>query len=299
MKRIISSVAVSFLFSCIFLNNAQAQGPSINTDTPIMLGLQGRGLRTFTKFVHKTTLLQAGSEINDDMNRQANVRITPVIIPYTLFNERFQVGVIVPFMDIDFDSRTQQTASRGIGDFRLFTKYLLYQRDRKLETFRIAAKAAVKLPSGNENKSPALGSGSTDYAFSTVAGWIKNRIGLYLEGIYNLNTSNGSTNFGDSFVYNFAFGYRLLPAIYETYPSPQLNGFLEINGATTGRNRINGQIIENSGGTIVFLSPGLQFVGGRKWLLEASLQYPLIQQPNGTQLATDWTISLGTRILIF
>lgn len=91
---------------CIFVLDLQAQGPPINTDTPIMLGLEGRGVRTFAK-------------------------------------------------------------------------YLLDQRDRKLETFRVASKVTIKLPSGDENKSPSLGSGSTDYAFSTVAGWIKNRIGLY------------------------------------------------------------------------------------------------------------------------
>ncbi len=54
--------------------------------------------------------------------------------------------------------------------------------------------------------------------------------GRLLEGIYNLHTSHNQVDFGNSFSYNLAFGYRLLPAVYETYPSPQLNGFVEING---------------------------------------------------------------------
>ena len=276
-----------------------AQGPPINTDTPIMLGLEGGGIRTFAKFVRRTTLLQDGDEIPDDMDRQVTVRVTPIAIPYNLFSDRFQMGVIVPFVDVDFESTVQDMSSFGIGDMRVFAKYLLYQRDRKKETFRIASKAGVKFPTGDENKMPALGSGSTDYFFSTVAGWIKDRSGIYLEGIYNLNTSHNQVDFGNSFAYNLAFGYRLLPAVYETYPSPQLNGFLEINGTTTAKSEVNGVTNEDSGGTTIFLSPGLQFVGGRRWLVEASLQIPIVNEPNGTQLATDWTLSIGTRILLF
>ncbi|MFQ5824899.1 MAG: hypothetical protein ACE5JB_12650, partial [bacterium] len=132
-----------------------------------------------------------------------------------------------------------------------------------------------------------------------VAGWIEGRVGVYLEGIYNLNTSKGPVDFGNSVSYNFAFGYRLLPAVYEMYPSPQLNGFLEINGTTMYKNTINAQKVNDSGGTTIFLSPGLQYVGGRRWLVEATVQIPIMTEPNGTQLATDWTVSFGTRILIF
>ncbi len=280
----------------ILATTVLAQGPPINTDTPIMLGLEGGGIRTFAKFVHRTTLLQDGDEIPDDMDRQVTVRLTPIAIPYNLFSDRFQMGVIVPFVDVDFESTVQDMSSFGIGDVRVFAKYLLYQRDRKKETFRIASKAGVKFPTGDV---PALGSGSTDYFFSTVAGWIKDRSGIYLEGIYNLNTSHNQVDFGNSFSYNLAFGYRLLPSVYETYPSPQLNGFLEINGTSAAKSDVNGVTNENSGGTTIFLSPGLQFVGGRRWLVEASLQIPIVNEPNGTQLATDWTLSIGTRILLF
>jgi len=168
-----------------------------------------------------------------------------------------------------------------------------------LETFRIAVKAGVKFPTGDENATPALGSGSTDYFFSTVAGWIKNRIGIYLEGIYNVNTSHGGLNFGNLFSYNLAFGYRLLPAVYETYPEPQLNGFLEINGNTSAKSEINGVRNENTGGTTIFLSPGLQYVGGRRWLVETSLQIPVVNELNGRQLATDWAFLIGSKILLF
>ncbi len=278
---------------------AFAQGPPINTDTPIMLGLQGRGIRTLGKIIRKTTLLQDGSEITDPMDRRVTVFVAPVAVPYNLFNDKFQLGIIVPFMNIDINKNSGDVSSSGIGDLRLFAKYLVYQYDRKNKTIRVASKAGIKVPTGDDNTQPPLGTGSTDYFFTTVAGWIEGRVGVYLEGIYNLNTSRDAVDFGNSVSYNLAFGYRLLPAVYETYPSPQLNGFLEINGTTTTKSTINRQKVNDSGGTTVFLSPGLQFVGGRRWLIAASVQIPIVNEPNGTQLATDWTVSVGTRILMF
>ena len=122
---------------------------------------------------------------------------------------------------------------------------------------------------------------------------------MYLEGIYNLNTSKGSVDFGNSFSYNFAFGFRLWPAVYETYPSPQLNTFLEINGTTAAKSELGAVTNENSGGTTIFVSPGIQYVGGRRWLVEAAFQYPIVNEPHGVQLATDWSGSVGVRVLLF
>lgn len=300
----IKPLKISLILSVILILAALwadsfAQGPPINTDTPIMIGLEGRGLRTFGKIIRKATLLRDGEEIADPMDRSVTAWVTPVAVPYNLFSDKFQLGVIVPFMNIDMNTNSGDFSSFGLGDLRLFAKYLLYQYDRKNKTIRIASRAGIKLPTGDEKDQPALGTGSTDYFFTTVAGWVENRVGVFLEGIYNLNTSRDQVDFGNSFSYNLAFGYRLLPAVYEVYPSPQLNAYLEINGTTAAKSEVSGVTNENSGGTTVFLSPGIQYVGGRRWLIEASLQYPIVNEPNGMQLATDWTVSLGTRILIF
>ncbi len=291
-------LSIILIFAALWADSF-AQGPPINTDTPIMLGLQGRGIRTFGKISRKATLLKDGEEITDPLDRQVTVWVTPVAVPYNLFKDKFQLGVIVPFMNIDINSNSGDISSSGVGDLRLFAKYLVYQYDRKNKTIRVASKIGVKLPTGDEKDLPALGTGSTDYFFTTVVGWIQGRLGVYLEGIYNINTSKGPVDFGNSVSYNLAFGYRLIPKVYEIYPSPQLNGFLEINGTTTNKNTIGDQRVEDSGGTTIFLTPGIQYVGGRRWLIEASLQYPIVNEPNGTQLGTDWTVSLGTRILLF
>ncbi|MCH8026938.1 MAG: transporter [candidate division Zixibacteria bacterium] len=293
---IVAVAACAFLFP---LTDALAQGPPINTDTPIMLGVSGGGIRSFGKITRKTTLLRDGKEIADTLDRSVTSWVTPVAIPYNLYSDKLQIGLILPYVNMDLHKTTGDFSSSGIGDIKLSAKYLVYQLDRKNKTVRVASKAGVKLPTGNEDTQPALGTGSTDYFFSTVAGWLEKRVGVFIEGIYNVNTSKDSLDFGNSFSYNLALGYRLLPTVYETYPSPQINGYLELNGTTVAKSEVNGAKDDNSGGTILFLSPGLQYIGGRGWLVETSFQYPIINQPNGTQLATDWTLSFGTRVLVF
>ena len=201
-----------------------------------------------------------GNEIDDPLDRRTTVVVTPVVVPYNLFSDKFQVAVIVPFMDVNVHTNTSETSGSGIGDVRLFAKRLLYQHDRRGKTIRVTAKAGIKLPTGDEKRAPALGTGSTDYFFTTVAGWIQGRVGVYGEGIFNLNTSKEQVDFGNSVAYNFAFGYRLLPVVYETYPSPQLNAYLELNGTTASRSKVDGRERDNSGGTVLFLSPGIQYV---------------------------------------
>ena len=293
---------IKVVLSCAILlplTDALAQGPPINTDTPIMLGVSGGGVRSFGKITRKATLLRDGKEIADTLDRSVTSWVTPVAIPYNLYSDKLQIGVILPYVNIALDKTTGDISSSGIGDIKVSAKYLVYQLDRKNKTVRVASKAGVKLPTGNEDTQPALGTGSTDYFISTVAGWIEKRVGMYIEGIYNVNTSRDSLDFGNSFSYNLALGYRLLPAVYETYPSPQINGYLELNGTTVAKKEVNGAKVDNSGGTILLLSPGLQYIGGRGWLVETSFQYPIINEPNGTQLATDWTLSFGTRVLVF
>jgi len=292
-------VLVGVLFSLsTFPSLAGAQGPPIQTDTPIMLGLEGRGVRTFLKVLRKDTLLQDDTEITDPMDRSATIFVYPIVVPYNL-TPKFQVGAVVPFLTKNLKSNREDKSRSGIGDATVFVKHLVLQSDRKQETFRVAVKGTAKLSTGDTHGDLTLGSGSVDYGASAVAGWVKGRWGLYGETIYVLNTSDGDIDYGNRFGYNAALGFRLFPAVYIRYPQPILNLYLELNGSLVDHTKIDEAPNPNSGASTLLLSPGIQYVGGRRWLVEASLQVPLIDEPNGTQLGTGWNASLGTRILIF
>ena len=80
-----------------------AQGPPIFTETPIMLGVEGRGVRTFGNIVQK---------------ENANAYIQPIAIPYNITN-KWQVGAVVPFVSIGLKGISTNS---GIGDVNLFVK---------------------------------------------------------------------------------------------------------------------------------------------------------------------------------
>ncbi len=78
-RRLLTVLLATAIFSSAQIT--MAQGPPINTDTPIMLGVQGRGVRTFAKIIRRDTLLSDGNEIDDPLDRRTTVVVTPVVVP--------------------------------------------------------------------------------------------------------------------------------------------------------------------------------------------------------------------------
>lgn len=256
--------AISIFIILLFtgLSSVLAQGPPIFTDTPIMLGLEGRGIRTFGNIISK---------------ENANAYVHPLAIPYNI-SSKWQVGVITPFVS----QSPKELASRsGIGDVKVFTKYQLYAKDGQRKTLRSLAKLTETFPTGNSTEAPALGTGAWQTTLSLVNGYVTTKYGIYGEFGYNI-TSDGLP---DNFIYNIAFGYPLLP---QKYPPKQVNLFLEMNG----------NYVFDDIGNNLFISPGIQYIAGRKLLFESGIQIPLDEAlPNDQQ--TNYILRIGTRVLIF
>ena len=51
----------------------------------------------------------------------------------------------------------------------------------------------------------------------------------------------------------------------------------------------------NSGGTTLFVSPGLQYVT-KRWVIEGIVQLPVVQNLNGTALKDDFIVRAGFRL---
>ncbi len=246
----------------LWSNNANAQGPPIFTDTPIMLGLDGGGIRTFGNFISK---------------ENAKVYIHPIIVPYNI-TSKWQMGVIAPFVN----KVPEGAESRfGFGDLKLYAKFQIHQKDGKGKTFRTLIKVTESFPTGNTKGNPPLGSRAYQTAIGLVSGYITTKYGIYGEIAYNV-TSNG---LADNLLYNLAFGYPLLP---QKYPPKQLNLFLELNG----------NYVFDGIGNNLHLSPGIQYIAGRKLLFESGIQLPL-DEPSTEGQQTNYSLRIGIRILIF
>ena len=74
-----------------------------------------------------------------------------------------------------------------------------------------------------------------------------------------------------------------------------LYGILEANLIHQDNDEIGGAEDPDSGGTRLFLVPGLQYVT-KRWIVEAAVQLPIVQDLNGTALENDFIVRAGFRL---
>lgn len=169
------------------------------------------------------------------------------------------------------------------------------------------------------------GSGSWDgligAAFTKRTGrWAFDVSGLY----YLINNGTQNTNLGDRFLFGTAVSYRLVGPVgsakeielheYCMQPRNQLQEHclyhanhdhsdmkktpytldlvLELNGEWHDKQRIGGIPDPNSGGTTVYLSPGVR-VGFDRFSSFVSFGVPVVNQHNGVQSKPDYRILTG------
>lgn len=245
----------------ILSSNLLAQGPPITTETPVMLGLEGSGIRSFGRYISTE-------------NSKNYVHV--IAVPYN-FSSKLQMGAVFPFV---FKTPKEMETESGFGDLTVFAKYQLYKKDGKAKTFRVLACIAQTFPTGKTSSEPPIGNDLFQTYFGLVVGQITSKIGVYGDLGYNLTNKNAP----DNLVYNFSVGIPLLPP---QYPQKQVNAFLEMNGNYQLESEVNQ----------LFLSPGLQWISGRRLLLESSFQLPLFQEENILN-KTNFRWLFGIRFLI-
>lgn len=250
------------LLSVLLCVDVFSQGPPIYTDTPILFGLEGGGIRTFGKYISM---------------QDATVYMQPLIIPYNP-SSKFLVAAVIPYVRKSPKGMETQT---GIGDLTIVGKYLIFQRDKSAQTFRTALKVSETFPTGKTSTAPPIGADAYQTSIGLVNGFVTTKYGVYGEVNYNL-TSNGLP---DEWIYNFAFSLPLLP---QKYPPNQLNVSLELTGNYQAENQINR----------LFVAPGIQYIAGRRLLVEAGIQLPLQEDVPDAQ-KTNYMLLIGTRVLIF
>ena len=200
-------------------------------------------------------------------------------------------------------ARVRREAS-GVGDARLFARYIIFQQNMPGRTFRIAPFAGVELPTGENAKRDSLGllpaavqpgSGSWDPFAGLIATYQTRRLELDLQGAYTRNNAARGFKLGDVARFDASLQYRLLPRMLSDETDAFLYGVAELNLIHKEKNEQAGRSDPNSGGTTLFGVLGLQYVT-RRSILEAAVQVPLVQDLNGTALERAWIARAGFRL---
>lgn len=221
---------------------------------------------------------------------------------------RLAIFAALPWLDkslsLSMGEGRLSRSSNGFGDLKLFGRYTLLQKDMRRKTFRIAAFAGLKAPTGRNAETDALGrlptplqsgSGSWDEFGGLVATW--QTLPFQIDGqlSYQHNGAARSFQAGDAFRVDLSLQYRLLPRILTAETSGFLYGVAEVSYINQQMNRLSGGRDADSGGRTLFFTPGLQYVT-RKWIWEATVQLPLYQTLNGAALKLDYVATAGFRI---
>jgi hypothetical protein len=186
--------------------------------------------------------------------------------------------------------------SKGIGDLTIFSQYrFLKINDMNVESSVIFG---LKIPSGRTGARDKdgvrfetefqPGSGSWNPIFGIAATKRLRQMSLDADLLYTIATEGAQkTDLGDMFNYDIALSYRVFkePVVWDL--------IIEANGEWKQKQKIDGETDENSGETVIFLSPGMRFSWDKKWSVYLSAGFPVVQDLNGNQNDTDMRAVIG------
>ncbi len=175
--------------------------------------------------------------------------------------------------------------SNGPGDISLFTKYRFWRQDTLALQESAAVFLKVKSESGDENQTPALGTGTTDTILGLTYGYEGRKWYRWSSLRYRFNDENDAgVERGDKILFDLVGGIR--PTLTK-YLEPDTVWLLELNGEYGKRARLGGVALPDTGGTEWFLSPGI-FWTKRNFAIKAGVQIPISSDLNGIQDESDY-----------
>jgi hypothetical protein len=221
-----------------------------------------------------------------------------------------QLETEAPYYWSSFKDGNRSGSGNGLGNITLWGKYRFY---RTLETWgdkQAAFRLGIELPTGKKDApdqgdlaapdfvrqqlSPISGGFAfhTDLAYSQAS-----RRFIYGANIQTtLRGERDGFRMGHELRINTDLEYVLLPIKYQS-PGKELFAIVETSYSYRNRGRIGGQTVQGSTASEFSVAPGLQFTATPRFVIEASLQVPVIHNVGLLMLRTDKNILIGIRYL--
>lgn len=193
--------------------------------------------------------------------RDLTVNAVPLAVAIGV-TPRLAIFGIVPIVNKSIDLSTPigrvTRDSTGLSDIVTFARYTVYAVDAADSTFRIAPFGGVKLPTGDSDRSDALGllprplqpgSGSWDGLGGLAVTYQTKQWELDADVGFKKNTEADEFRVGDEFFSDASFQYRVWPRQLGAGVPDYLFAVIETNLVSQGRHEIAGTRDANSGGT--------------------------------------------------
>lgn len=287
------------------LTAGAARGAPITFNTALPVHEDGFVLREQFVFMNNA---------DDPTSARRDMEVTALVsvLGYGVTRD-FALFGMLPYVDKRLDLRMGgqdiSRNQRGFGDLTLLGRYTLYEVNAPGRTLRVAPFLGIKAPTGEDHASDGqgrlpppvqIGTGSWDLLGGVVLTYQTLAFEIDTQASYRINREanhSDGTGFeaGNAFQLDGSLQYRLLPRSLGAGVPAFLYGVLEANLVHAAKNRVGGAGDVNSGGTTLFITPGLQYAT-RKWVLEAGVQMPVSQKLNGTALRNDYLFTTGFRV---
>jgi len=297
MKSIFSVLGLFGLICLISSNKVLAAPVTFNTALPVAK----------EEFIFRE-LFFYGRSGHDPSDAHRNLRIigTTTVLGYGVTPD-LAAFFVLPYRDKQIRSTLGDVRSKrkthGFGDIRSFARYTLYRKDEKGKTCRFAAFGGIQIPSAEDDKKDDLGRIPTSVQlglgiWSPFAGVI----GTYSTVDYQIDTQLFYQSFtianhfrvGNITEWDASLQYRIWPCELTAETEAFVYFVCESNLIYQKKNEVNGDRDSDSGGTVLFIDPGLQYASLR-WIVEAVVGIPVYQNLNGSALERGYFIAGGFR----
>lgn len=253
-----------------------------------------------------------------------SVPLTMDMMKYTVtagygFSDRFKAFVSLPFVRNTMDMASSQGAmlgwrdmtmepTSGAGDGTLMGLYRLYRNDDLLPADVLTLGIGVKTPTGSSTERSSNGklihahmqpgTGSWDPLLSVIYTSMTGQFLVQADATYQYTTGNSEGyEFGDSLALGLSGKYAVrkefnisagLTGLYVGRASDRNGSYY--NAAT------NSSLMDdpaNTGGSSLWVSPGVQVFPRKHLALDAKVQVPLWEKVNGIQLVSSYLVVAG------
>jgi hypothetical protein len=237
---------------------------------------------------------------------KVNRQLINLSLSYTP-SPRVQLEAEVPVSRTSFHDTSTSGSEVGLGNITVWSKYRFFRKVKTYGDRQAAARFGLELPTGTKDApnlnapafvrqqlTPINGGLSPhfDLAFSQAGGRII--FGGNAEAIFR--SERDGFRMGHEQRLNTDFEYVLLPREY-TKPGGELFLILETTFVHRATGRLNSVPVPGSKATEYYLAPGLQYAARPRFVVEGSVQFPIVRNTGPLTLLTDVNLLLGVKYL--
>ncbi len=194
------------------------------------------------------------------------------IVSDVLYGIRDDLSIILGFPTA-VSYRQEDNHSSGFSDLLIQFEYAFYETQTKASTNELTVVASVFLPTGNECKTPPIGSGSPTFFLGVTASHLDTEWYCYTSyGVFLRTQRDDNIKIGNRFVYEGGFGKNI------AYSSDKwmLMWMVEIAGIYNQKSKINGVVDKDSGSNQILIGPSLWF-STQRWIIQGGIA-PIVSQ---------------------